>query len=124
MLGGALNDANFASAVVNGAHLWNGTARGFSRDQLYSTASYQAKDLSRVSLGVCDLSGWDLSGQNLADVSFRYAILAGTDFRDSIVKGAEFGDSRGFTKEMLYSTASYQAKDLGAIELTGHDLSG
>ena len=39
---------------------------GFTKEQLYSTASYQAKNLAGIGLYSNGLSGWDFSGQNLA----------------------------------------------------------
>ena len=43
-------------------------------DQLYSTASYQAKDLHGIGLDGCDLTGWNLANQNLtgADLSVQH----------------------------------------------------
>ena len=61
-----LTGANLAGAVVTGTSLRNTTSRGFTADQLYSTASYQAKNLQGIGLHYNNLSGWDFSGQNLA----------------------------------------------------------
>ena len=41
--------------------------------QLYSTASYQAKDLQGVWLAYDDLTGWNLVGQNLTDANLNGA---------------------------------------------------
>ncbi len=128
VLGGSLVNTNFAAAVVKGTYFGNATSRGFTREQLYSTASYKAKDLGAVKFYGSDLSGWDLSGQNLTGASFRSATLNGTNLSGSIVKGVEFSDTRAFTNETLYSTLSYQTKDLSEISLwldgnSGWDLS-
>ena len=73
-----------------------------------------------------DLSGWDFSGQNLTNADLCSSTLTNADLSGATVTGADFGDttSRGFTKEQLYSTASYQAKNLQGIGLGDNDLSG
>ena len=115
------------------------TSRGFTAAQLYSTQSYQAKDLSGIGLWGNDLTGWDFRGQNLTNANLQAfhaherqpdgsephqrrvglfhaherepdgSGLTGTDFDDTT--------SRGFTAAQLYSTQSYQAKNLSGIGL-------
>ena len=99
--GSQLTNVDLTGALVRGTSFDNTT--GFTKDQLYSTQSYQNKDLTGIGLGNNDLTGWDFSGQNLA-----YADLAQT----------------GFTKEQLYSTQSYRDKDLTGIGLGDNDLTG
>ena len=41
------------------------------RRELYSTASYQARDLSGIGLIFNDLDGWNLAGQNLTNAGFN-----------------------------------------------------
>jgi uncharacterized protein YjbI with pentapeptide repeats len=95
---------------VTGANFGNTTASGFTKEQLNSTASYQAGDLRGVWLERNDLSGWNLGNQNHTNTNFYEADLTGTD-----VAGAPCGRElqqhhvEGFTKEQLYSTVSYQA---------------
>jgi uncharacterized protein YjbI with pentapeptide repeats len=166
-----LTNANLAGAVVTAANFGITTSQGFTREQLESTASYQAKDLRGIALGYNDLTGWDLSGQNLTGADFRESTLTnanlsganltsadlqistltrtnlteanltgawlnnstltGANLTGAVVTGASFEDmtSRGFTRGLLESTASYQAKDLHDINLsrnylTGWDFSG
>jgi uncharacterized protein YjbI with pentapeptide repeats len=116
-----LVNANLTGAVVAGANF--GGTRGFTQDQLYSTASYQVKDLHGIGLRQHDLAGWNFSGQNLAGASFRLATLTNVDFTGAVVAMADFGGttSSGFTKEQLYSSASYQTKDLHGIKFGGSD---
>ncbi len=73
-----------------------------------------------------DLTGWDFRGQDLTGANLGLATLTRTDLTGAIVKGASFAysTSKGFTKEQLYSTASYQASDLAGIWLDGNDLTG
>ena len=63
---------NLTDALVTGASFSNTTARGFTEEQLYSTASYQAKNLRRIDLSDNDLSGWDFSDQDLANASLEF----------------------------------------------------
>jgi len=158
-----LTGADLTDAVVAGADFGRYDYRyyppphfygsGITKEQLYSTASYKAKDLTWIRLEGNDLTGWNLAGQNLAwayfwyatltgtDLSnanltsadFYYATLTGADLTDAVVAGANFGmyydyyyrsPGSGITKEQLYSTASYKAKDLTGIGLAFNDLTG
>jgi len=130
-----LGNVSLNGAIVKGASFSATTSRGFTREQLYETASYQAKDLRGIGLGSNELAGWDFSGQDLTGATFYGAALFAADFTGAIVRGAQFGETTGFTKEQLYSTASYQAKDLrgfgmspswfpGGLELAGWDFRG
>ena len=121
-----LTGADFTSAEVRGASFW-GT--GLTLTQLYSTASYQAHDLTGIGFGGNDLSGWNFAGQNLTNSNFDDATLSGADFTGAEVRGTSFfkdtfyGGS-GITLPQLYSTASYQTHDLTGIGLAGNDMSG
>jgi uncharacterized protein YjbI with pentapeptide repeats len=122
-----LTNANLAGAVITEVDL--GKARGLTKEQLYSTASYQAKDLRGIRFGANNMTGWDFSGQNLANAHFTDATLTNTDLAGAIVTGTLFENYAArpgsiITKEQLYSTASYRAKNLHGISLTGNDLSG
>lgn len=121
-----LTGAKFDGSLVNEADFENTTSSGFTKEQLYSTASYQAKDLSRIRLFGNDLSGWDFRGQNLSGASFQNTNLTNADLTGAVVTGTSFAGttSLGFTKEQLYLTASYQATDLQGISFYGDDLAG
>jgi uncharacterized protein YjbI with pentapeptide repeats len=116
-------NASLGGATVIGADF---SSFGLTKDQLYSTASYQANNLQGIGLGQNDLSGWDFSEQNLTGASLSYSTLTGADLSVAAVTGADFRDttSRGFTAAQLYSTASYQANNLQGIGLGQNDLSG
>lgn len=121
LAGSTLTNVDLSEAVVTGAEFFNTTSRGFSQDQLASTASYRARDLQGIGLGRNDLTGWDLSGQILTDASFRSSILAQTNFSESVIAGADF-TATGCTAEQLYSTASYKSKDLRGVIFEHIDL--
>ncbi len=120
-----LGGANFDGAIVNGTYFGpRSTSRyGFSEEQLKSTASYRAKNLSRLRMHENDLTGWDFRGQNLTSAEFWNSTLTNADFSGAIVEGTQFGGT-GLTQAQLASTASYQSKDLSWIGLAGNDLTG
>ncbi|MCA9152722.1 MAG: pentapeptide repeat-containing protein, partial [Planctomycetales bacterium] len=96
--------------------------------QLASTATFQRRDLSGISLRNINWSDADFSNQNLTDTNFEDTILVGANFQNAIVTGTDFEDTT-LTAEQLYSTASYAARNLQRINLedldmTGWDLSG
>ena len=95
-----LTDADFSGANILGTSFDSTT--GFTAAQLYSTASYQAGDLTGVGLAGIDLTDWD--------------------FTDVKILGAGFDSTNGFTAAQLYSTTSYQAGDLTGIGLARNDL--
>ncbi len=64
-------DANLTDAVVTGASFEETTSHGFTAAQLASTASYQTQDLRGINLSENNLSGWDLSQQNLTDANLQ-----------------------------------------------------
>jgi uncharacterized protein YjbI with pentapeptide repeats len=64
---------------------WLNTSLGFTKEQLYSTASYQATDLSGIRFLESDLSGWDFSGQKLAGAEL--SSITGADFTAADLRG-------------------------------------
>jgi uncharacterized protein YjbI with pentapeptide repeats len=94
-----LTNANFNNARLTGADFSGAEIRGANFDrynpgtgitlaQLYSTASYQAHDLSGISLEVANLAGANFAGQNLTNAIFSYATLTGADFTAADARGA------------------------------------
>jgi N-acyl-D-amino-acid deacylase len=94
-----LTDADFSEAEIRGAYFgrrppcvsifgcgeWGS---GISVAQLYSTASYQAHDLSGVNFDYNYLAGSNLAGQNLTNASFIDTNLAGADLTAADLRGA------------------------------------
>jgi uncharacterized protein YjbI with pentapeptide repeats len=118
-----LTNVDLTDAVIVGANFAVSTSNGFTKEQLYSTASYRIHDLSGVGLSYNDLTDWNFAGQNLTDAAFSESTLTNVDLTDATVVGASFA-SAGLTKEQLYSTASYKNHDLPGINLAGNDLTG
>ncbi len=85
-----LTGADLTGAVVKGASFPETTSRGFTQEQLYSTASYRAKDLAGIHLALNDLSGWNFAGQNLAGASFVRATLRNANLIGANLAGADF----------------------------------
>ena len=124
-----LLNANLTGALINGTSFADVTEGGFTKEQFYSTASYQSRNLEGVKLGPHqlgpissnDLTGWDFRSQDLTHAVFTGAILTDADLSGAIVDGAVFSEAR-FTREQFYSTASYQEKSLRGLEFIGSDL--
>jgi uncharacterized protein YjbI with pentapeptide repeats len=118
--------ANLFEAVIKDADFTGTTSHGFTKEQLYSTASYAQKDLRGIRVSNNDLSNWNFVGQNLTSADLSFTTMTGANLSDAIIKGArfefEYDSSHGFTKEQLYSTASYAQKDLTGIGLSGTRL--
>jgi len=83
-----LTSADLSGSVVTGAD-FSGT-NGFTKQQLYATASYQAKNLWGIGLGVNNLSGWDFSGQNLAKAWLFGSTLTNANLSGADARGARF----------------------------------
>ena len=111
-----LTGADFTDAIILGANF--SSTDGFSRQQLTSTASYKSKNLEGVTLGGHDLSGVDFSSHNLFAADFSGADLLNTNFSDSIITWSSFSNvTDTFTQDQLYSTASYENKNLRGVSL-------
>ena len=123
LLYAATDGTDLSGAVVIEA-LFGGW--GLTQEQLYSTASYQTKNLQGVGFSGVDLTGWDFSGQDLTNGGFASCWLTDVDMSGAIVTGATLipAGAEHFTKEQLYSTASYQAKNLRRVDLSFNDVTG
>jgi uncharacterized protein YjbI with pentapeptide repeats len=98
--GAYLTDANFAGAKIHAARFDRteicifgamggcGIEGGIALSQLYSTASYEVKDLSGIHFTFNDLTGGNFVGQNLTNVNFYGATLTGTDLTAADTRGA------------------------------------
>src|SRR5262245_4275859 len=101
-----LTNANLSEAALTGADFTNAEARGatFQRfnsyfgigigitlAQLYSTASYQARDLTGIGLSYSPFAGGNFAGQNLTNASFGAATLTGANFHQANLTNVHFG---------------------------------
>jgi hypothetical protein len=87
-----LTGADFTGAQVQGANFDTyGGGTGLTPAQLYSTASYQAHDLTGIGLARNDLSGGNFAGQNLMNASLGSATLTGADLSHANLTNAYFG---------------------------------
>ena len=87
-------------------------------------ANFTGVNLQFAEFSFADLTGAKFNKAQLANGRFWFAKLAGADFSDAIVNHASFSSSTGFSKEQLYATASYKAKELPGINLEGSDITG
>jgi uncharacterized protein YjbI with pentapeptide repeats len=147
--GTALSGADLTGAMIDRTRYTRTT--GFTKEQLYSTGNYRQRDLRGLWFHGIDLRGWNFSGQNLTDTHLCFSDLTdanfanadltdtrfssfecktgdltNTDFSGAVVVGAwlSFATRAGFTKEQLYSTASWKQKNLRGIGLAANDLTG
>jgi uncharacterized protein YjbI with pentapeptide repeats len=121
-----LDGANLTGAHIQGADFYQAMSNGLTAGQMESTASFQARDLRGVNLGNNDLGDWDLHEFDLTGANFFAARLTNVDLTNSVVRDANFGLAAegSLTPARFYSTASYQTKTLGAVDLSGNDLTG
>ena len=124
--GAKLAGAELTGASIQGADLARTTQGGLTAEQVYSTASYQQKNLRGTKWWDNDLSGWNLAGQDLRGTIFVGAKLEGVNFSDAEIGGAGLGEAtqHGFTAEQLYSTANYKRGDLREVTLAGNQMQG
>ena len=75
---------------MRGANL----SRGITAAQLYSTASYQAHDLTGIGLAGNNLTGANLAGQNLTNANFIGTVLTGANLTGAEIRRANFYQDR------------------------------
>jgi uncharacterized protein YjbI with pentapeptide repeats len=131
LTGTEVRGANFPRASVEYFPYYGAVFGGISLAQLYSTASYQAHDLTGIGLSGNSLGGANLAGQNLASANFSGANLTGAALTGAEIRNANFnrqypylGYGGGLNLPQLYSTASYLAHDLNGVALAGNDFTG
>jgi uncharacterized protein YjbI with pentapeptide repeats len=81
------------------------------------TAAHLRSRLTRATFANANLSGADFLLATLVETNFGGAIVTDANLLGATTLG-------GFTKEQLYTTASYLAKDLRGIKLGGLNLQG
>ena len=114
----------FALGTIQFLHADN---ENFSYGEL-NERDFSNQSLKNSTWTHADLSNASFAGANLDGANFEDASLNGTDFTDAIITNMYWGAS--FTRNQLYSTASYKNKDLSGLKLEYYkfnnnlDLSG
>ena len=112
-----LTEANFTGANVRGAWFVGANSpRGLIEQQLYSTASYQEKNLQGIGLSRNDLTGWDFAGQNLSG-----ADLFRSTFTSAQLSGANLAGAN--LESATLTNADLTGANLSSSTLTNADLS-
>jgi uncharacterized protein YjbI with pentapeptide repeats len=101
-----LRDADLTGAVVIGAAFAYATRSGLTKEQIYSTFSYQDKDLNGIRLSGNDLSDWDFSGQDLTNAALgntlKGADLTGANLSNALLS-AEDVDTAILNSDTVYN---------------------
>ncbi len=106
-MGATLRDANFTNANIQGTFLSSTTRGGFSKEQLYSTRSYQEKRLTGVRLSGNNLRDWNFQGQDLANATLSQSLVRGADLRGANLRNASFRDVSDATAALFDSSTTY-----------------
>ena len=84
-----LTDADFTDSIITNANF--STAVGFTKKQLYSTASYKNKDLRGINLSYKDVLGWNFSDQNLTGAKLEgISVNTNTNFTGADLRNVRF----------------------------------
>jgi len=116
-------NADITGSIINGSSFSMRTNYPVSKQQLFSTQSWQQKDLSGVRITGGDFAGIDFSGFDLTNAGLLRMYLAGADFTDAVITGCDFSGATSFTGLQFYSTKSYKDKDVRGIILNDLNLS-
>ena len=117
----SLTNVDFTNALIAGANFSNTT--GFTKEQLYSTSSYNNNDLQKIKLQNIDLSSWDFANKNLKGANFKKATITNANFKNSDITGVDFSYT-ALTNAQLVSTVNYKNKNLSEMRFLGVRLSG
>ena len=100
---------------------------GITIDQLYSTASYQTLDLSRINLELNNLAGVNFAGQKLANAVFTSATLINANFSQANLTNTNFGVAQLTGADLTGADmrgASFYAAALRDADFTDADVRG
>ncbi len=129
--GATLSGANLTNADVRGASFYGGDyyspGSGLTLAQLYSTASYQAHDLTGIALAGNNLAGANLAGQNLTNANFGHATLSGANLSQANLSNAYIADAtldNADLSQANLTNAIFGASTLSGANLTGAEIRG
>ena len=117
--------AVYPETVLEGAVIRNATFKasgdaasdaGITNAILYTTKSYRDHNLSGVTFE-CNLTGCDLSTQNLSAARFQTSDVSGADFTDAVVTRCDFSGAKGLTREQIEATWNYKMGNMAGIKL-------
>ena len=83
-----LTGATLTNSTITGADF--GRTAGFTAQQLYSTASYQAGNLAGIGLEYDNVTAWSFAGQNLSHANLLFAMLTNANLTDTDLRGATY----------------------------------
>jgi len=124
LTGANLAGANLGGADLTGANLTGVTmleasfsASNLTAAQLCSTADYQAKNLSQLSLQGNNLAGWDFADENLTRADLGSATLTGADLSRADLRGATVPSLSGaITRNTILADGTIENLSLAAGE--------
>ena len=116
---GAVDGANLNAAQVQGAVFY---FNHLTAKQIYTTASYQAHDLTGIQLLALGLRGTNFSDQNLTGASFNETALDEADFSHANLVNASFHFAQLFNVNLVGATLTNV--DFGGAVLNGSDARG
>lgn len=113
--------SDLSGADLTGTEIRDASFRGtnLATGQLASTASYQARDLTRLAVLGAVLTGADLSDVNLTGADFRGTNLAGANFTRANLVDADFSGNFFY-----YGGADLTGANLSHANLTNANFSG
>jgi len=112
-------DADFSGAMITRCSF----DKALTKEQLCSTKNYREGNLVKIRLFGIDLSGCDLSSQNLTGCSFQLSNLSRTNFENAVITDVNFGKTRGrymcnnLTPAQIKSTWNYKNGRMAGVEL-------
>lgn len=119
LTGANLDQANFAGAILDDSNFSN---TNITLEQLYSTASYQSRDLLGIGLAGNNLAGANFVGKLLGSAKFMGANLAGANFTDANANVAQLMNA-DLTGANL-TNANFTGANFSGANLAGANIHG
>lgn len=123
--GTSLANADLSGATITGVDFDSNST--LAKEQLYSTASYQAHDLHDISLRNLGLNGWNFARQNLRSANFGVTFLLDANCSGAIFTRANFAFAsiaHADLRDASLVNADFTSATFSYSDLTGADLRG